>query len=951
MGRLQRNYSPVSFRRYLLATIVPIILILWGTFLTTDKFRSDIDFIDKEIEGLAIVENLYDDILILQKIRGRRQLRIGGDNGQSENIDELTYKLISRLENKLSVMPHYSHDQIKEVVRYLKEVNDNLDDTEQPLRQFDQYTVIIEKLIELINTVSDNSNLTLDHNMNTHYLGRVVVSYFTEIAEHQGQIRGLMAYGIQNRRQMKLVSDRVIYKIMSYEQDLKKLKRNIKVLNNINRATKPDLFNHIKEWEQSTKDFIIEVKKMIPVSGNKIASRNVFESGTQTLKKNRRAYQSIKRELLVLLQERISYLQKLLILTSGAGGVGFLLLLGTTFILYHSNRKAFGVINISHKELKLSEIRHRTILETVADGIITVDNNGVILVYNSAAESMFGYEIKEAAGKNIEMLLPGVEIYPKEKHYEIEGVNKNGKIIPVELAANEMILDDKKMFTVVVRDITERKKMDKLKNEFIAMVSHELRTPLTSIRGSLGLINGGAVGKVPSAAQEMLQIASNNTERLLLLINDILDIQKIEAGQMAFRFQNVPLMPLVEQALRENSAYAEQYGVRYVIDHRLEEARVFCDPDRMMQVMANLLSNAAKFSPRDETVEVSVARNNDTIRISVTDHGSGIPESFQKQIFEKFTQADSSDVRNKGGTGLGLNISKLMIEKHGGHISFITSEGLGSTFYIDLPELIGAHKTGESKNFQRVAKKKSASILIVEDEPDVAMLLKRMLAEAGYNSDIAYDASQARQLLKENAGHYKLITLDLVLPGEDGVSFLNKLRSDDSTRSIPVVVISLKAGETKRLTGGAVDVIDWMQKPIDQFRLIHAIRQTTAPDQIPRVLHVEDEIDVHKVVKLMLQGHCELVCSPTLAASKEALNKEEFDLVLLDIGLPDGSGLDLLELIEKQVVPPKVVIFSAQDVPESYADRVKAILIKSQTDNRRLAEVIIGAMKNGSSEM
>lgn len=614
-------------------------------------------------------------------------------------------------------------------------------------------------------------------------------------------------------------------------------------------------------------------------------------------------------------------------------------------------------------DLEMSEIFQRSLIENLVDGLITIDDKGTIASFNPAAEKLFGYGADEVSGQNIKMLMP--EPYHSEHDgyladykitgdkkiigmgRDVEGQRKDGTTFPIELAVSEMTLNGEKLYAGMVRDITERKQMDKMKNEFISTVSHELRTPLTSIRGSLGLISGGAVGKLPEQAKDMLKIASKNTERLLLLINDILDIQKIESGQMAFNFQSLDIMSFLERAVEENASYGEQHGVKFVIANEIENFQIYGDKDRMMQVMANLLSNAAKFSPDDETVEISVAHHHgDTIRISITDHGEGIPEAFQPKLFDKFTQSDSSDTRQKGGTGLGLSITKIIVEKHGGRIGFVSREGIGTTFYIELPALMGEKLSDEYDAPRQLPDIHCSCILIVEDDPDVAALLRRMLAEAGYNSDIAYDANEARQYLRDKPGQYKAITLDLILPGEDGISLLEGLRRDAATHDIPVVVVSVKADEAKRsLQGSAMDVVDWLSKPIDPARLLDAVKQAAFPNKKPRVLHVEDEPDVHQVVNVMLRDYCDLTWTTTLAASREAIETGEYDLVLLDIGLPDGSGLDLLEDIERHLFPPRVVIFSAYDVSAEYADKVSAVLTKSKTNNFRLAEVINSVLK------
>jgi PAS domain S-box-containing protein len=243
----------------------------------------------------------------------------------------------------------------------------------------------------------------------------------------------------------------------------------------------------------------------------------------------------------------------------------------------------------------------------------------------------------------------------------------------------------------VVRDVNERKKLERMKDDFVSIVSHELRTPLTSIHGSLALILGGVAGEPPEKVRALTEIAARNSERLVRLVNDILDIEKIESGTMIFRPVRIELMPLVEQAVDHNRAYAHQYDVELRIVAE-EEARVWADPDRLQQVLANLLSNAAKHSPRGGVVEIGVRRDDGRVRVSVTDHGRGIPPEFQHRIFEKFAQADTTSTRQKGGTGLGLSISKAIVERHGGRLWFETAPGAGTTFSFELPEWTGAER-------------------------------------------------------------------------------------------------------------------------------------------------------------------------------------------------------------------------------------------------------------------
>lgn len=258
------------------------------------------------------------------------------------------------------------------------------------------------------------------------------------------------------------------------------------------------------------------------------------------------------------------------------------------------------------------------------------------------------------------------------------------------------------LFVAIARDLTERRRVELMKSEFVSVVSHELRSPLTSIRGALGLLAGAAAGEMPDKMRRMVEIANQNSERLVRLINDILDIEKIESSKADFAMRPVDLAAIVDDAVEALHAYADQYGVRYVVSHEpalasVDDAErtvlaVNGDADRLTQVLTNLLSNAAKFAPRGSDVRVSVARRRGGVRVAVSDCGPGIPEAFRARVFEKFSQADASDARKKGGTGLGLSICKAIIERHEGVIGFDTREAgankdSGTTFWFQLPGL------------------------------------------------------------------------------------------------------------------------------------------------------------------------------------------------------------------------------------------------------------------------
>lgn len=353
-----------------------------------------------------------------------------------------------------------------------------------------------------------------------------------------------------------------------------------------------------------------------------------------------------------------------------------------------------------------AEERGRLILESAGDGIYGLDLEGRTTFVNPAAAEMLGYEVRDLVGRVMHRLIQHHRSDGKSYPFQDSPVyramseggtehvfddeilwRKNGESFPVEYRATPIRKNNRVIGAVVTfSDITERKAVDRMKSEFVSIVSHELRTPLTSIRGSLGLLVSMKNTKLPSQTVELISIAHRNSERLLFLINDLLDMEKIASGKARFEMKVQPLFPIIEQAIINNRSYADQYGVRYILSRSVEDIFVKTDSDRLAQVLNNLLSNATKFSPRGGNVEIEVDRKNSMVRVSVTDFGSGIPDEFRDRIFQKFSQADSSDTRQKGGTGLGLAISKSLIEKMGGEIGFNSTHDQGTTFFFLIPE-------------------------------------------------------------------------------------------------------------------------------------------------------------------------------------------------------------------------------------------------------------------------
>ncbi len=351
----------------------------------------------------------------------------------------------------------------------------------------------------------------------------------------------------------------------------------------------------------------------------------------------------------------------------------------------------------ARRALEESEQRSRSLVEMTPDAILVVEGGKIVFV-NPAAVRIFdaGRSTNLIGQTLMDLVHPDYRIMANERRdenrstgrvntLELEMLTLDGESFPCEVAAVVIPWEETEASFVMMRDITDRREVDKLKTEFVSLVSHELRTPLTSIVGSIGLMEGGALGELPKQVVDMLSLAKSNAERLSNLVNDILDLEKLQSGGMEFSFGDVDLVELIKKSLELNDSYAERFGVQFTFKNGVPVTPVSADSDRLQQVMTNLLSNAAKFSPEGSEITISLEPVDGWVRVNVADRGEGITEEFREVLFERFTQADTGLRRNVKGTGLGLSISRGIVERHGGQIGYEPNEGGGSVFYFDLP--------------------------------------------------------------------------------------------------------------------------------------------------------------------------------------------------------------------------------------------------------------------------
>jgi len=368
---------------------------------------------------------------------------------------------------------------------------------------------------------------------------------------------------------------------------------------------------------------------------------------------------------------------------------------GTCSTFIHASRVA-SARRKAEAYLLEQESRLRAQFDNANDTIISFDQHGIIESVNPAGEELSAYAATGLVGKHIALVLPE---YWKQTAQGKDGIsvssinglcecflhNARAELVPVEISTNLIDVPGETLFCSVIRDLSERQKVNRMKNEFVATVSHELRTPLTSIQGSLKLVNSGILEKSPEKQKEMLRIAQNNADRLLLLVNDLLDMEKIESGKLELFSESMDLIATLKQAQLQMESYAQKFDVKLILLDHPEHAMVRADPNRLAQIIANLMSNAIKFTDKNTRVELRVEELQDFYRLLIRDYGPGISEKFKSRLFEKFTQADGSSSRKQAGSGLGLSITKSLIDLMGGQIAF---ENLnpGAVFYIDLPK-------------------------------------------------------------------------------------------------------------------------------------------------------------------------------------------------------------------------------------------------------------------------
>lgn len=562
--------------------------------------------------------------------------------------------------------------------------------------------------------------------------------------------------------------------------------------------------------------------------------------------------------------------------------------------------------------------RIQAILAATSDGMIVLDHEGRVELINPAAAELLGRPVSDLVGQQVDIVeLLGLEEEP-ENGVAIEVIRSEPEHRVYIVRMNRILGGDggSAGHVISAHDITAEREAAVMKNEFVSMVSHELRTPLTSIKGYVDLIAEGDAGEINETQKEFLTIVQENSDRLVALINDILDISRIESGRVHLKVDPLEIPEVIQGVIDTFRTYAKNSDIELMWVAEEPMPRAAGDRDRIGQVLMNLVSNAIKYSPGGGSVTVRALQDGEQVVVSVHDTGIGISPEDQEQLFSKFYRVDSSLTRDIGGTGLGLSICKSVVELLGGDVGCASKEGEGSTFWFTLP--IASCELVRRPELEGPLASVGGLVLVIDRDPSTCDLIGTYLRKRGYEVEYAHDAAEAHS--KALQLQPRAITLDVMLEEDDGFELLHQLKGDPATRDIPVVVLSVVCDEGRSLRHGAAD---YLEKPIDQARLTRIVDDLIGGQDAPLVLVVDDDRDIVGAMSNMLRARG----FSTIAAydgqeALAAISEHRPDLLLLDLQMPVMDGYQVIQEVkakeETRDIP--VVIMTAYSIDRERTD-------------------------------
>jgi PAS domain S-box-containing protein len=633
------------------------------------------------------------------------------------------------------------------------------------------------------------------------------------------------------------------------------------------------------------------------------------------------------------------------------------------------------VADITERKAAEEELRNLSAaLESAVEGIAQVDAQGRYIQVNPAYARMVGYQPEDLIGvewqqtvhsDDLEIVRAAYQqmLVQDKAEFEARALRQDGTVFDKHVVMVK-VYDSQQQFIgnyCFMKDVSDRRLVERLKDEFVSVVSHELRTPLTSISVALDLLAEGVLQNQPEDAQQMLSIAANNTDRLVRLINDILDIERIESGKIVMTKQVCDVAALIDQSVEAVQDIAERSGVTLSVSPC--SVHLWADDDRIVQVLTNLLSNAIKFSSPGSTVWLEAELGNGEWRrvkngedqsdsptpytlhptpyilFTVKDQGRGIPADKLESIFERFQQVDASDSRQKGGTGLGLAICRSILQQHGGQIWVESTLGEGSTFYFTLP-LSASEQSSELEAVQlepsdslqmpevqeaiapETVRSLHPTVLICDDDASIRSLVQMMLERQGYRVFAAVSGQDAIE--QSIAQRPDVILLNLMMPEMNGWETLAALKQQATTQTIPVIIFSGLLPDSRV---SHPEVCDWVVKPPDPKMLRQALERALAGhNQALKVLIVEDDLDLGQVLTTIFSRHRIETFHAQTGREAIQLSQSLFpDLLVLDLGLPEQDGFAVVDWLRQhdRLCHVPLVIYTARDLDESDRERLK----------------------------
>jgi len=620
-----------------------------------------------------------------------------------------------------------------------------------------------------------------------------------------------------------------------------------------------------------------------------------------------------------------------------------------------------------------NQARVRAVMDATSEGILLIGRDGVMGYHNRRFLDLFGLEAEEIDGHPLDSLEgPVNRIFDEPDEFRrsiLQAAKRPGEETRFLTKQHYPEVRDLEVYAARVtdregrdlgrlhafRDVTRERELDRLKDEFVSLVSHELRTPLTSIKGYVDLLIDGDAGEVTEEQKEFLDIVKNNSDRLVLLVNDLLDVSRIEAGRINLRVQPVDLAGCIDEVATSLRPLMEQKRQSLKLELPADLPQVRADRDRVVQIVTNLLSNAHKYTLEGGAVSVRAQADRDDVQVEVSDTGVGMTADERDKLFTKFFRAQNPATQNISGTGLGLNIVKSLVEKQGGRI-WVTSEPMkGSTFIFTIPTggKTGAAATAASAADARApAAKVGARILVVDDEPDIAGLIRRYLERGGYQVLVAHDARTAFETARRERPD--LMTLDVNLPDCDGFTLLEWLKGDPATAPIPAIMLSVLEDTGRGLLMGAVD---YLHKPIDESTLLSHVGSIVRSPEPQVVLVADDEEDIRSLIAghLRRAGHQVLEAADGEQALQAARAEPPPSLVLLDIRMPRLDGLGVLRALRTDEATrnlPVVMMTTSRGMSASDRSAIDqlgaSVLLHKPSSAEELAELIGHGLAKGS---